>query len=209
MIKIPDFPELTFTEDSHTYRLNGVEIPSVTTLMKPLSQTIYGSIDTDILAKAAKRGTEVHAAIENYIKFGITDITPEHQGYFNAFLNWYKAHNVKAYGTEIRLYHKLLQYAGTADMLANVDGGFDTLIDFKTSSQVHEKLCAVQLEAYERALVSHDNNIDFGEKQIIHLRSDGSYSVYRFNSMNTRHWKIFNELLDLRQFMLCGGADDE
>ena len=34
-LNIPQLPELTFEEDSHTYRLDGLIIPSVTTLMKP------------------------------------------------------------------------------------------------------------------------------------------------------------------------------
>lgn len=33
-ISIPQFPELTFDEFSHTYRLNELIIPSVTTVMK-------------------------------------------------------------------------------------------------------------------------------------------------------------------------------
>ena len=36
-INIPQFPELTFDEFSHTYRLNELIIPSVTTVMKLLS----------------------------------------------------------------------------------------------------------------------------------------------------------------------------
>lgn len=41
MVKIPEFPELTFDEAGHLYHLNGVEIPSVTTVMKPLSSEVY------------------------------------------------------------------------------------------------------------------------------------------------------------------------
>lgn len=34
-VKIPELTELTFEEGHHIYRLNGVEIPSVSELMKP------------------------------------------------------------------------------------------------------------------------------------------------------------------------------
>ena len=41
---IPQFPELTFEEQRHIYRLNGIEVPSVTTLMKPLSEDFYSTV---------------------------------------------------------------------------------------------------------------------------------------------------------------------
>lgn len=45
MITLPSFPELEFEERRHVYKLNGVVIPSVTTVMKPLSDDVYGKID--------------------------------------------------------------------------------------------------------------------------------------------------------------------
>ena len=45
MVEIPKFPELTFDEATHLYRLNGTELPSVTTVMKPLSSEVYGGVD--------------------------------------------------------------------------------------------------------------------------------------------------------------------
>ena len=45
MVEIPKFPELTFDEATHLYRLRGAELPSVTTVMKPLSSEVYGGVD--------------------------------------------------------------------------------------------------------------------------------------------------------------------
>ena len=80
--EIPQFPELTFEEERHLYYLNGLEVPSVTTLMKPLSSDFYSTVDPEVLNKAAKRGTAIHNAVENYAKFGIEDIPPVYAGYF-------------------------------------------------------------------------------------------------------------------------------
>ena len=41
VVSIPQFPELTFNEFNHTYWLDELVIPSVTTLMKPLSDDFY------------------------------------------------------------------------------------------------------------------------------------------------------------------------
>ena len=83
--EIPQFPELTFEEERHLYRLDGLEVPSVTTLMKPLSSDFYSTVDPEVLNRAAKRGTAIHNAVENYAKFGIEDIPPMYAGYFEGF----------------------------------------------------------------------------------------------------------------------------
>ena len=87
--EIPQFPELTFEEERHLYYLNGLEVPSVTTLMKPLSSDFYSTVDPEVLNKAAKRGTAIHNAVENYAKFGIEDIPPVYAGYFAGFREWW------------------------------------------------------------------------------------------------------------------------
>ena len=71
-ITIPDFDELQFDDDKHIYKLNGIEIPSVTTIMKPLSNAEYNGISENTLRKAAEKGTAVHAA-EMWAKFKIED----------------------------------------------------------------------------------------------------------------------------------------
>ena len=121
-LNIPQLPELTFEEDSHTYRLDGLIIPSVTTLMKPLSQAYYGGIDAKVLGQAADRGSAVHSAIDLYSKYGVIDIEPEFEGYFEAFRAWVKDFEVKPYATETRTYNRSLLYAGTVDMSCSEKG---------------------------------------------------------------------------------------
>lgn len=201
MIEVKEFPELMFDERKHIYMVNGLFVPSVTTVMRPLSEDVYGSIDEEVLNRAAARGTAVHNAIENYIKFDITDIPEEHKGYFEAFLKWFEEHNVKSYGDEVRLYHKSLMYAGTADMFAGVDG-IDTLIDFKTSAAVQKMLCGVQLEAYDRAIQSHTGGKGFERKAIVHLKKDGSYQMIEYGSNDMECWRVFTALLTVRNYKL-------
>lgn len=54
MIELPDFSELTFEEKAHRYLLNGFEIPSVTTIMRPLSDAHYKTVDDDVLSEVLK-----------------------------------------------------------------------------------------------------------------------------------------------------------
>lgn len=196
---MPNLKELTFDERKHTYHLNGMLLPSVTTLMKPLSETVYGSIDKDILDRAARRGTAVHSAIETYSNFGIIDIDAENKPYFDGYMKFVKEHSVKAHGSEIRLYHKELLYAGTADMIADVDG-LITLIDFKTSHSVSDMLCGVQLEAYSRAIKSHSLDFQIKQKAIVHLKNDGTYELRLFKVNDTKCWKVFTALVTVDNY---------
>ena len=195
MIEIPSFDELTFEEERHVYKLNGIEIPSVTTIMKPLSATLYAGVDDDVLRRAANRGTAVHNAIENYLKFGIQDIDAVYEGYFEAFLKWYKEYDVKPLATESRVYHKTIRYAGTADMPAIVDGKA-ICIDYKTSASVNKMLTGIQLEGYAKAYESH--GVCFDGKAILHLKPNGRYSWVYYEKNDIESWEVFGALLKIR-----------
>ena len=170
---IPELPELEFDEEPHIYRLNGIVIPSVSTVMEPLSSNVYGSVDPNILNMAANRGTIVHEAIENYVQYGIEDIDPRYGAYLDAFIDFWKDYKPTLIAAEYRMYHKYLKYAGTADLLALIDDEL-WLIDNKTSSEVKKMLTRVQLEAYKKALATH--NIRVKRKAILHLKKTGKYS---------------------------------
>ena len=138
-VEVPELPELTFDEASHIYRLNGDIIPSVSKLMEPLKDQCYGGISKRTLENAAIKGSAVHNSIENWIKFGIDDIPSEHRGYFNGFMEWWKQYKPRVFGSEVRIYHKLMRYGGTIDLLCEI-GGLLELIDFKTTYTLLEKL---------------------------------------------------------------------
>ena len=197
VVSIPQFPELTFNEFNHTYWLDELVIPSVTTLMKPLSDDFYRAVDPEMLEKAAKRGTAIHNAVENFAQFGIEDIPPVYGGYFQAFRTWWELRKPEVLATECRVYHKILRYAGTADLIC-VIGGRVTLVDYKSSAQVNSKLCAVPLEGYDRAFESHGVKID--DRMILHLSRDGKYSEVPFQR-NARCWSVLSALMTVRNYM--------
>lgn len=167
-----EFEELTFEERSHTYHLEGVQIPSVTTIMKPLSQEYYRGINQEVLEKAAQKGTAVHNAIENFLNYGIEDIDEAHAGYFEAFKKWKAEWDVKLIKTERKVYHKTFRYAGTVDLICE-EKGVITMVDFKTTVNLSPMLLGVQLEAYRRALESHGEKIS--NVVGLQLKKDGSY----------------------------------
>ncbi len=194
--KLPEFPELTFEERKHVYKLEGIELPSVTTLMEPLSSKVYGPIDPNILSAAAAKGTAVHNAIENYLEFGIEDIPQEHAGYFDAFKQWEEKYKPEVVATEAKVYHKQLRYAGTCDLICNINGVL-TLIDYKTSYQVNMMLYMVQLEGYARAWESH--GVPIADRAILHLKKDGKYTV-EHSPKNAECYSVISALMTLRSY---------
>lgn len=194
MLTIPAFPELTFDEARHIYKVNGVYLPSVTTVMKPLSSEFYKGIDEGVLGAAADRGTTVHNAIENFVKFEIKDIAPEFDGYFQAFLRWWDDYKPVPIANESRVYHKYMRYAGTADMPCVVNN-LVTCVDFKTSASLAEMLVRVQLEAYSKAFDSQ--GFRFDNKMAVQLKKDGSYKVEEYRAGDSEAWEVFGALLTM------------
>lgn len=190
-IELPEMNELRFESKGHVYLLDGIRIPSVTELMRPMTATYYKTVNEDTLANAATKGTAVHEAAENYIKFGLVDIDEEYKGYIDAFTGWYDSRKPDPVASEMKFYHKILRYGGTADLLC-ILGGRLALVDYKTTSEISRMLVGVQLEAYKQALRSH--GIEVEDKIALHLKKDGTYSEQRFALNDLEAWECFAAL---------------
>lgn len=189
--QMPQMSGLEFDEVTHTYRFNGMIVPSVTQILEPLNRVKYEGINESTLDRAADRGTEVHDAIEFWLKFGMVDISQERRPYFDAFIKWWDGHSVKVIGSENRLYHKILLYGGTADLIAYVDGKL-TLVDYKTTSVISDMTCGPQLEAYSQACASHGVRIE--RKAILQLKKDSTFVWKEYPAKDIRCWTTFSAL---------------
>jgi hypothetical protein len=203
MVQVPKFPELKFDGHAHAYALEDVQIPSVTKVMRPLTDSYYGGIDGDVLAAAARRGKTVHQSIENHLRYGIDDVPPEHEGYYRAYKAWQGEKKPLLLETESRVYHRIYRYAGTADLICLMEDGVLFCVDFKTSAQIAEMLVRVQLEAYSRAYGSHDFRCD--AKAVVHLQKDGRWSMKTFPAGDLESWEVFCSLLTVRNYLKTYG----
>ena len=57
-------PEIIFDEATHTYLVDGEEVPSVTTILQPLSMRSYSAVNPSVLEYARNRGKAIHEAVE-------------------------------------------------------------------------------------------------------------------------------------------------
>jgi hypothetical protein len=88
---------------------------------------------------AADIGTMVHGWIEAHIngkEVTMETFPPQAQAAIKGFIEWEKANHVEYLSTEQTFYHCSLDYAGTADCVAKVNGEL-SMIDWKTAKGVY------------------------------------------------------------------------
>jgi len=111
-----------------------------------------------IMRLAGEEGTQVHNAIEERIEgkelewidtWGTAQYNEKVWGMILKYVDFHKTYNPEILFSEEFLYSDKFQYAGTADLLMEIDGEV-WLIDIKTSNQL-QKSMELQLAAYGNA----------------------------------------------------------
>lgn len=145
---------LTFDETTHTYRLDGRKIPSVTTIIKAA-----GLIDDIWFNEAATwRGSVVHKCCELDCKGKLDESTvdPGAAGYLEGWRKWKRETGFRPVVVEQMDYHSDLFYAGTPDRVGFVCQGEPCVVDIKTGPA--QKWHAIQLAAYRMFLGQAGNS---------------------------------------------------
>lgn len=91
---------------------------------------------------AAKNGTIVHSLCENYLNNKLEmfsddipkNFSPNVQSKFGQLRKTIDQYVDKVYGLEVHLYSDEYEFAGTTDLIAEINGEL-TIVDFKTSSK--------------------------------------------------------------------------
>jgi hypothetical protein len=201
------------------YNKDGIEIPSVTTilgivtprnLVKWANNIGKKGIDSNIyIQKSADVGTMTHGYIENFFLkkldennfdnffeenkniYDIDDCYLAYNAFLN-FLNWKDIHKIKPILLEKELVSEKYQYGGTIDLYGKIDGKL-ILCDFKTSNYFDKKMYA-QLSAYKYLL--EENGYDVEGLQILKLEKTININIpflekkFENKDMNI-YWKYF------------------
>ena len=188
---LPNGQRVLYSDASHTYIVDGMELPSITSLLSLVYGDTYAHVNSTILKQAADYGTAVHAELQEHIdkrlenpEYNVkTFAYPETQHYFNVVEPIWK---IKPVATEkiVVLYgpNNRPVAAGRFDLLCTVNDKL-TLVDFKTTSAIHRQLVTAQLNLYRKAAIqsgyiSNDDHVGLG---VIHLHKDTS----RYTSIAT------------------------
>lgn len=147
--------------------------PRVTEILKPFTGIDY--IPKDVLAKAAERGTSVHALCAGIAKGAwIPDgmIGENLLGYVNSFKKWKDAQVDKFIAIETRYNDDDLCFTGQIDFLILGKDGNLYLVDLKTG-EVHQKTYPIQMAAYEYLLEKH--KIKVKGAMLVYLDKEGEF----------------------------------
>lgn len=191
--------QLIFDPTDHRYTVDGVEYPSITTLIKPL--TSYDQVPAFMLEKAGFFGTNVHAGCESLFEDGTIDevqYTPEELLCISGFPVFMEEHpslfaDRSRIHTEKKMAHHKLKYAGTPDI--TIDGV--AMIEIKT--RAFNKLTdPLQLAAQENLWIANGGIKGPYDHLVLELRKDGSYKVViakhgqawpKFRFLLEHHWR--------------------
>lgn len=180
---------LEFFDDTHTYLYDGLILPSVSQILGVKYRNDYASVPPAVLNNAAKRGTAVHKAIENFNVSGYDDGSEAVRNF--KFLQ-------KQYGFEVLdselplvLFKDDMPIAcGRLDMTMLMDGETG-IADIKTVSSLNKEKIAYQLNLYRIGLMQ-SYGVDAKFLKIIHLR-DGIRKVIDSPVNEGMAWEIIEE----------------
>lgn len=209
---------LTFDEARHVYRLDGLVLPGVTSVLsvihKPELLAWYGRLGTVEANRqrdaAADHGTQVHAACEALATLGIPDDgapwADELDPWLRPYCSWFEANVRRVIAAEPRVASRTHGVAGSIDLVAEMLDGKIAILDLKTGSMVPDTT-PLQMAAYGRLLCEQDG-IQATRRIAIHLprKSPGELTAIEYpGETELEDWRAFLCCLILwRRFMAKG-----
>ena len=178
-------PHIELDEERHIYYVDGIEYPSVSEILEPITAPHYRSISAETLRLAAERGRAVHEACEE-IDYGLEpEVPPEYEPYVRAYLDFKRDYNPEYLGIEMALAYKDdsgIRFAGTIDRYGSV-GKERWIVDLKTTAsptKINYLAYCIQTRMYEILIAS--NSEDDGKvspkRKILFLKKDGKYRLF-------------------------------
>ena len=183
---------LEFFPETHTYLYDGLMLPSVSQILGTKYKNEYASVPPAVLDNAARRGTAVHKAIENYNNLGYDDGSEAIRNF--KFLQKQYGFEVLDSELPIVIFKDDMPIAcGRLDMTMIMDGETG-IADIKTVSTLNKEKIAYQLNLYRIGLMQ-SYGVDAKFLKIIHLR-DGIRKVIDIPINEGMTWELIGKYLE-------------
>ena len=183
---------LEYFDETHTYLYDGIMLPSVTQILGVKYKNDYASVPPAVLNNAAKRGTAVHKAIENFNVSGYDDGSEAVRNF--KFLQKQYGFEVLDSELPIVLFKDDIPIAcGRLDMTMLIDGQTG-IADIKTVSALNKEKIAYQLNLYRIGLMQ-SYGVDAQFLKIIHIR-DGIRKVIDSPVNEDMTWELIDKFLE-------------
>lgn len=181
-------PVITFDEPTHSYTVNGIAVPSVTTVISGVLGTGYDGVpDAEYYMG---RGKAVHACAA-LVAQGV-EFEHDHaiSGFVLAVRKFFADFKPQPIAVETPVGSARYRYAGTFDLLAKIDRRH-VLIDWKSS--LEEKRCILQLAGY--AIAQQETLGECCSHGMgVWLRNDGTYKTTGIKPLAVECGKFLNVL---------------
>lgn len=167
---------LTFDAAKHEYRWDGNRVPSVTQVLKPL--TDYSMVDAETLERARAEGVAIHKMVELYERDDLGQLPAWLEPYIAAWMKFKAEMKFRACCSEAQVYHPTFGYAGTYDLDGHM-GNDTALVDLKRSFMAGPAI-GLQLAAYLAASEAQNGEMKRARRFALQLRPDGTYRLQEF-----------------------------
>jgi len=191
---------LEFNEALHEYKLDGVILPSVTTVIAPLYD--FSTVSEDVMKRAGAFGSAVHLACELHDLGELDESTldPAIVPYLEGWKEFLRLSGARIILNEAR-YAGVLGFAGTIDRLVEI-GGKRILVDIKTSTTLSPAI-GVQLAAYRQLLLDNRAAPSVESTAAVQLKGNGDYKYQLYSSK--LDWPTFVSCLTIHNWRLKNG----
>ena len=191
------------------YKVEGIKVPSVTTILGRYKNStgliiwsnklgLEGKSYHAELNKAGDIGTALHELAELHIKGDYYELPEDSivQECFNKFKDWWSEQNYEVNFTEKSFCCRKYKYGGTADLVVNGD----TIIDFKTSKAVYDDHL-VQMSAY-RYMIEEQDGIEINKGILARFgKETDDFEIREFSKSDLnkgfKYFKVLREAFDL------------
>jgi len=200
----PELKQINFLDRRVYKRDEGVYYPSVTTILQYMPKNKFfdnwlkdvGHNADLIMRKAGKEGTQVHEAAEALVlgkevnwmdDYGNAKYSQIVWEMILKFYDFWSKHKPKLISTEEFVFSDEHKYAGTADLLVEMDGE-TWLLDLKTSNNLHRSY-NLQLAAYAKA-IEETKGIKIDRTGIIWLKASTRSVSTKKGVYQGKGWQI-------------------
>lgn len=192
--------DLQFDEPTHTYTLDGVRLPSVTQVLKPLYN--FAGIDPEVLRAKAELGTAVHRACELLDNDDLDEESDDGRaalvpiaGYLAGYKLFKAEKRLSIIANEKRMHHPVHRYAGQIDR-SYAMGGHVWDVDLKSTVSM-SPIVGLQTAAYTEMFRAHGRK-NPARRGALQLFPEGRYKLHEFT--DPADFSVFLSLLTVQRF---------
>lgn len=187
---------LTLDVATHTYRLDGEVVPSVTQILAPLYS--FDRIPPDVLERKSAIGVAVHSATEliDIDDLDESTVDPAIVGYLDAYRQFLADEQPEWIYSEQQFAHRIWRFAGTLDRFGRMRDGL-AMLDLKTVAELSPAV-GPQTAAYEFLRQHHDEDESSAARFALQLKPNGRYVLQQYRDADDA--RVFASLLSVHHW---------